>query len=107
MVTVRDKSTLTTGTLSNAADLTFSFLENGSIFAITHGGILVNQILGSPIDGGLGNIYIRRYEREGLSFFPVLGPASPGQPAVTDAASWQGSRNGVEYRCRLQLAPDA
>ena len=91
--------------LRNRAGLTIELLENGSLFAIRHGNILVNQVLGSPVEGGLGNIYLRRRSRDGISFFPLLGPAGPSRFRSSGAgAAWEGSVDGLDYTCTLRLA---
>jgi 1,2-beta-oligoglucan phosphorylase len=106
-LTFQDKTNLVHAELRNEADLAFSFLENGSIFTMTHGGILINQVPGNPFDGGLGNIYVRRHHDQAVSSFPVLGPNSDSRFFEGDrAVSWRGSRAGLGYQCLLQLAPD-
>jgi hypothetical protein len=65
-VRIHDKTKLIAGELRNAAGLAFTFLGNGSIFDITHGAILINQVVGNPIDGGLGNVYIRQHRGEAI-----------------------------------------
>lgn len=105
--TFQDRTTLVKGELRNDRHLAFTFLENASIFEVTHRDILINQVPGNPMDGGLGNVYIRRHRGENISSFPILGPASHSRFRVTDrAASWQGDRGGLDYRCSLQLASD-
>ena len=94
-----------TSELRNRAGLTIELLENGSLFAIRHGNILVNQVLGSPVEGGLGNIYLRRRSRDGISFFPLLGPGAPSRFRSSGAgAAWEGSVDGLDYTCTLRLA---
>ena len=92
--------------LRNAAGLKIELLENGSLFVIRHGDILVNQVLGSPVEGSIGNVYLRRRTRGGISSFPLLGPASPSRfRASARGAVWEGSVDGIEYACTLRLAP--
>ena len=47
----------------NKAGLIASVLPNGSVFAIEHvserGSIMLNQVPGSPIHGGIARIYLR------------------------------------------------
>jgi cellobiose phosphorylase len=92
--------------LRNRAGLAIELLENGSVFAIRHGDVLVNQVLGSPVEGGIGNIYLRRRTRGGISSFPLLGPAAPSRfRASDDGPVWEGSVDGLDYSCTLRLAP--
>jgi cellobiose phosphorylase len=93
--------------MRNGEDLAFSFLENGAIFTIIHRDTLINLFPGNPMDGGVGNIYIRRHRDQGISSFPVVGPASDSRFGMADeAAWWEGSRLGLDYCCALQLAAD-
>ncbi len=92
--------------LRNAAGLTIELLENGSLFAIRHGDVLINQVLGSPVEGGIGNVYLRRRTRAGITSFPLVGPASGSRFGTTDdGAMWVGSIGGIDYTCALRLAP--
>ena len=94
--------------LKNAAGVTIELLDNGAVFAIRHGDILVNQVLGSPVEGGLGNVYLRRRTRGGATFVPLLGPAARGRfRADADGATWEGSFDGLDYACTLRLHPTA
>ena len=93
--------------LRNRAGLAIELLDNGAIFAIRHGDVLVNQVLGSPIEGGIGNLYLRRRARDGISSFPVLGPAAPSRFSVgPDGAAWEGSVDGLDFTCTLRLAAE-
>ncbi len=93
-------------TLRGGDDLRIELLANGTILAIRHGDILVNQVLGSPLEGGPGNVFVRRLGPDALSWFPVLGPASASRFLASDAgATWQGSVDGIGYVCTLRLAP--
>lgn len=104
MLQFRDKSTLIKTELTNPNNASFTFLENGAIFAITRRDILINQVLGSPIDGGLGNIYIRRHGEPDIAHFPLIGPRSESAFRLADeAAIWEGARAGLRYRCALRL----
>ncbi|HET9457215.1 MAG TPA: hypothetical protein VFO78_07730, partial [Candidatus Limnocylindrales bacterium] len=91
--------------IRNRAGLAIELLGNGSVFAIRHGDVLVNQVLGSPVEGGIGNVYVRRRSRDGIAWFPVIGPGSPSRFAVgADRATWSGSADGLDYACTLRLA---
>ena len=93
--------------LRNAAGLKIELLDNGSPFSIRHGEVLINQVLGSPVEGGIANIHLRRRTRAGISSAPLLGPASGSRFAATDAgATWEGSVEGIDYSLALRLAPD-
>jgi CRISPR-associated protein Csx3 len=91
--------------LHNRSGLSIELLDNGAVFAIRHREILVNQVLGSRLEGGLGNIYLRRRTSTGIASIPVLGPGSPSSfRASRHGAAWEGSVDGLGYSCTLRLA---
>ena len=105
MSPIRDRRQLIAAELRNRSGLSIELLDNGSLLAIRHGDVLVNQVLGSPVEGGLGNVYLRRRTRGGISSFPLLGPASPSRfRASRHGAAWEGSVDGLDYSCTLRLA---
>ena len=80
-------------------------LDNGSVFAIRHGDVLINRVLGSPIEGGIGNLYVRRRTPGGISSLPLIGPGTPSRfRASGDGAAWGGSVDGLDYVVTLRLA---
>ncbi|MGK2852378.1 MAG: GH36-type glycosyl hydrolase domain-containing protein [Candidatus Limnocylindrales bacterium] len=94
-------------TLGHGSALAVQLWDDGTPFAIRHGDILVNQVLGSPVEGGLGNIHLRRRRRAGMTSFPLLGPASGSAFRVSregNAAAWEGAADGLAYVCTLRLA---
>jgi 1,2-beta-oligoglucan phosphorylase len=102
---IRDRRQLIAHELRNSAGLAIELLDNGSLFAIRHGDVLINQVLGSPVEGAVGNVYVRRRTRDGISSFPLFGPAAPSRfRASGDGAAWDGSVDGLEYTCTLSLA---
>ena len=95
--------------LRNGSGLVVELWDDGTLFAIRHGDILVNQVLGSPAEGGLGNVHLRRRQRGGITSFPLLGPASGSvfrAPGPGDRATWEGTIDGLAYVCTLCLAAD-
>jgi 1,2-beta-oligoglucan phosphorylase len=101
-----ERSQLIAAELRNEAGLAVELLANGSVFAIRHGDVLVNQVLGSPVEGSIANVYVRKRTREGISSFPVLGPATASRFRASSAgAEWEGSVDGLDYACVLRLAP--
>jgi 1,2-beta-oligoglucan phosphorylase len=106
MPAFKERSELIAHELRNEAGLAIELLDNGSIFAIRHGDVMVNQVLGSPVEGGIGNVYLRRRGRSRMSVVPLLGPAATSAFRVgRDAALWDGSVEGLDYSCTLRLAP--
>lgn len=78
-------------------------LPNGSIYSIQLGAIQVNQILASPVAGGVQRIYLRRRGGRAIDFTEIVGPAARSAFAASaDALSWSGQWEELSYRvdCR-------
>ena len=95
--------------LENSAGLSISALPNGCIFAIEHktgrGLTMLNQVLGSPVGGSIGRIYLRT---DGLAphTMQVLGPSAKIHfGAADDRFVWDGETGGVHHRLTLWLHP--
>src|SRR5207253_2484819 len=91
--------------IANGAGLGVSVLPNGAVFAIEHrgdnGATLVNQILASPIDGGIGRILLRTGGASPTNI-EVVGPrANVRLGAVNDRVVWEGVTSGVRHRVTL------
>src|SRR4051812_45083195 len=57
--------------------LTIRALPLGCIYAIECDGILINQVLASPLAGGIHRIYLRRHDADGtIRCCEIVGPAS-------------------------------
>jgi 1,2-beta-oligoglucan phosphorylase len=98
-------------TIENRAGLAFSVLPNGCVFAIEHrrenATIMINQLLGSPVDGGAGRIY----PRIGGMTPVTIEAAGPGANvrlgAAKDRFVWEGEACGLRHRVTLLLQPDS
>ncbi len=94
--------------IENRAGLAIRALPNGCIFSIEHryqgGAILINQLLGSPIDGSVQRIYLRI---EGEAPVEIVGPhADIDFGAGSDCFIWAGESLGVRHRVALFLELD-
>jgi len=88
-----------------------SVLPNACLFAIEHRGehgtILVNQVLGSPIDGGIARLVLRIGGPDQIGF-EIVGPHAGIQfGAAPDRLVWEGEKRGIRHRVILALQPDA
>jgi cellobiose phosphorylase len=85
--------------------ITIRALPLGCIYAIECDGILINQVLASPLAGGIHRIYLRRHDADGtIRFCEVVGPASSsGFAASAEQFVWTGEWEGVAYRCTCRL----
>ncbi|HZF35215.1 MAG TPA: cellobiose phosphorylase, partial [Candidatus Angelobacter sp.] len=92
--------------VTNAAGLAVSVLPNGSLFAIEHqherGRIMLNQVLGSPIGGGIARLYLRIGGREPRTV--RVGPGTADRfAAAADRLVWEGKSAGLQHRVTLWL----
>ena len=95
--------------IANRTGLSISLLPNGAIFAIEHARdqhrIMINQVLGSPIAGGMGRLYLRASGRESM-ILPVIGPEAPCRiGGADDRFVWRGEQNGLSHQVCLWLHP--
>jgi cellobiose phosphorylase len=95
--------------IANEAGLSVSVLPNGCIFAIehqhAHGRIMLNQVLGSPIGGGIARLCLRIGGSQPL-VAEVVGPgANVRFGAGTDRFAWEGEAGGLRHRVTLWLPP--
>src|SRR5205085_2542371 len=94
-------------TIVNDAALSVSVLPNGSVFAIEHrdenGAVLVNQVLASPLDGGIGRLLLRVGGAHPVQI-EAFGPHAIVRMGVADdEAIWEGTTSGIRHRVALRL----
>jgi hypothetical protein len=80
--------------IENRAGLTISVLPNGCIFALEHrredATTIINQLLGSPVDGGIARLYLRIGGAAPISV-AAAGPGAKGRfAAAGDRFVWEG-----------------
>ena len=95
--------------IANASGLSISVLPNGCVFAIEHrherGRTLINQIQGSPLDGGIGRLCLRVGAPE-AAVVEAVGPgAKVSLAAADDRFTWEGATPGVRHSVSLWLHP--
>jgi cellobiose phosphorylase len=93
--------------ITNAAGLAARVLPNACLFALEHRSerqtILVNQVLGSPIDGGIARLVLRILGPEPTGF-EIVGPhATVRLGAAADRFVWEGARHELRHRVTLSL----
>lgn len=107
MMTFNSRHELDTIDVTHAKGLTFSFFPHGGLFRATCGNILLNQVLGSPVESALNNVYLRIKTSRPIQFIPLVGPASSSTFAYGDGiAVWQGQWEALAYTCTLTLHPE-
>jgi cellobiose phosphorylase len=108
-IELADESAFETRALLSAGGTTVKMLRNGCIYSIEREEILINQILASPLGGGIHRVYLRVRENDSFSFAEIVGPRAASEFAsAPDRFVWTGSWNGLHYRCTcwLRLAGD-
>ncbi|MGH6839345.1 MAG: cellobiose phosphorylase, partial [Methylocella sp.] len=95
--------------IGNRAGLSISVLPNGCIFAIEHrredGTTMINQLLGSPIDGGIARLYLRIGGAAPISVEAAGSGANARFGAAADSFIWEGETSGLRHRVTLSLHP--
>jgi cellobiose phosphorylase len=97
--------------ISNGAGLSVGLLPNGTVFAIEHAvgnsRILVNQLLGSPLHGGIGRL-ILRVGGDAPLVVEIVGPAAEVDVGVgPDRIVWAGETAGIRHLMTLWLHPSS
>ena len=88
--------------------LTVRVLPNGCVYGIETDRLLINQVLASPLAGGVQRLFLRTFDDHGsIEPVEIVGPgaASGFQPA-DDRLAWSGSSGALHYRATLCLHPD-
>lgn len=95
-------------TISNEAGLSLSVLPNGCLFAIEDrresGTVLINQVLGTALGGGIGRLYLRVGSEPRI--VQAVGPAADvAFGAASDRFLWAGETGGVHHEAALWVHP--
>ncbi len=91
----------------NRVGLSIRLLPNGAVFAIEHTDgsrqIMINQVLGSPIAGGMGRLLLRTGGNAPMTL-PLIGPEAQCRVgAAEDRFVWEGEKSGVRHKVSLWL----
>src|SRR6478736_8130338 len=91
----------------NRVGFSVSVLPNGTIFTMEHTQerrrIMINQVLASPIAGGMGRLYLRTGGTAPM-MFSVIGPEARSRVgAAADRFVWEGDQSGVHHKVSLWL----
>ena len=103
---MRRRDELAAALLDNGNGLAARFLDNGALFGLHAGDIMVNLVLGSPMGGALGNLFLRSFDGGAVSWTPLIGPRAAGRFFVAQGtARWVGRWQDIEYDCSFELDP--
>jgi cellobiose phosphorylase len=93
--------------LESAAGLRVELNANGSIRRIDHGDLCVNLFLGSELEGGPANLWLRRRGAR-IAAIPLLGPQSPAAFSLdAQGLHARGAWGDLRFRVSLVLARSA
>lgn len=89
-----------------AGELNFTFWESGDLFQAVSGQAMINQLMTSPVDGSMNNLYLRFHDESSIRYVPMLGIHSESQVHQDgDRLVWVGNAEGVTYQ--VVFAPTA
>ncbi|NGZ75985.1 GH36-type glycosyl hydrolase domain-containing protein [Saccharibacillus alkalitolerans] len=81
-----------------AGSLNFTFWPSGDLYQALGGKTMLNQLLSSPLDGSLNNLYLRLHRESGISFHPLLGIRSGSKVSRgSKRVVWEGQIEGISY----------
>ncbi len=93
--------------LDSPSGLRLEMNRNGSIRRMDCRDILLNLFLGTEIEGGPANLFLRRYGSS-LNAIPLLGPRSPAAfRSIPQGAAASGTWGQIRYTLSLVLAQSA
>ncbi len=88
---------------SNAAGLTLALYKNGGTATLLQGGLMVNQMEGRPLQGGLDQVWLRVHG-DSVQPHPLSGTAAPCT-LHTHGAVWQRHCGHIEASLQVMLHP--
>lgn len=93
--------------LASPSELAVEVNANGSLRRADHRDVMVNAYLGSEIEGGPANLFLRRRGAR-IEWTPLLGPRTPGDVRLDpDGLEIAGEWCGLRFRVSLALAASA
>ena len=90
--------------IASPSGLAVQVNANGSLRRMDHGDVILNAYLGSEMEGGPANLFLRR-RGERIAWIPLLGPRSPGEIRLDESGlEVRGEWSGLRFRVSLRLA---
>src|SRR5262245_4312846 len=100
-------STIYPHRLESASGLCVQVNANGSIRRIDHRDIILNLFLGTELEGGPANIYLRRHG-DSIESTPLLGPRSAASVRIdATGLTVHGEWRDLRFHVALVLAQSA
>jgi 1,2-beta-oligoglucan phosphorylase len=109
LITTPRESDLGLCRIANHSGISLSVLPNGCVFAIEHrqerGRTRINQVQGSPLDGGIARLYLRIRAPE-PAVAEAVGPGAKISFGTTaDRFTWGGTAGSLRHQVSLWLHP--
>ena len=96
--------------IDNRTGFSISLLPNGAVFALEHGEsgprILINQVLGSPVAGAMGGLFVRTGGPEPMTPAAIGAQAHCRVGSDQDRFVWSGEHGGLRHESTLWLHPE-
>jgi cellobiose phosphorylase len=93
--------------LASPSGLAVQINANGSIRRMDHRDVIVNAFLGSELEGGPANLFLRRHA-DPVDWIPLLGPRSPAEVRLDERGlEIAGDWSGLRFRASLRLGESA
>lgn len=89
---------------SNSAGLTLALYKNGGTAELLLQGLMINQVEGRPLQGGLDQVWLRAHSAGGIESLPMSGTAATCA-FHTNGAVWQQQSRGIEASMQMMLHP--
>ncbi len=90
---------------SNAAGFMVALYGNGGTIGLTLDGLMVSQLEGHPLQGGLDRIYLRQHTSAGIEAIPVSGSLAACS-FYKNGAEWRQTLGNLEASVQWVLHPD-
>lgn len=88
-----------------SGSLSFSFHPSGDLYEALGGGMMLNQLLSSPLDGSLNNLFLRIRRPGGFSIHPLLGVSSASAVSRQgQRITWSGTAEEVAYEVSFLMS---
>ena len=90
---------------SNAAGLTLALYKNGGTAGLFLDALMINQVEGRPLQGGLDQVWLRVHTTDGIESLPVSGTAAACS-FHKNGAVWQQETGTIEASMQMMLHPE-
>lgn len=90
---------------SNIVGLTLALYRNGGTASLSLDGLMINQVEGRPLQGGLDQVWLRVHAQGGIESLPLSGTAA-ACAFHESGAIWRQQHGPVEASMQLLLHPE-